>query len=201
MIGYLRGQVAAIETDCALIDVGGVGYEILASGNTLSDLQSLLGQEIRIWTYTHVREDALQLFGFHRKEEKTLFLSLLKVNGVGPKMALSILSGARLEQIVEMIENGNAKGLSALPKVGKKTAEQMILTLKGKLVLVEDVQRRLSGTHQEITSALLNLGYKAPLVEEFIGTLSADITMEEGVRKGLQTLSGVQQYSKNGARA
>lgn len=193
MIGYLKGNVVEINADTALIDVNGVGYEILASVNTLSDLQSLLGKEVIVWIHTHVREDAFQLFGFHNKEEKNLFLSLLKVNGVGPKMALSILSGGRVNQIHEMIESGNAKALSSLPKVGKKTAEQIILTLKGKLVLIEKDQpvskKKALSPHPEIASALVNLGYKPLAVEQFVATLPKDADVEEGVRRGLAALS------------
>lgn len=190
MIGYLRGRIIEVLSDSALIDVHGVGYEIHASANTLGDLQNLLGKEIIVWIHTHVREDALQLFGFHAKDEKNLFLSLLKVNGVGPKMALSILSGGRPNQIQEMIEAGNAKALSGLPKVGKKTAEQIILTLKGKLVSIDEGVKGRSESHTQITSALLNLGYKSQLVDQFVSTLPTDMSLEDGVRKGLQTLSG-----------
>lgn len=190
MIGYLRGKIIEVLNDSALIDVQGVGYEVHASSNTLGDLQTLLGKDIIIWVHTHVREDALQLFGFHSKDEKNLFLSLLKVNGVGPKMALSILSGGRPAQIQEMIEAGNAKALSGLPKVGKKTAEQIILTLKGKLVSIEETIKGKSESHTQITSALLNLGYKSQLVDQFVSSLPTDISLEDGVRKGLQTLSG-----------
>lgn len=190
MIGYLRGKIIEVLSDSALLDVQGVGYEIHASSNTLGDLQSLLGKDIIVWVHTHVREDALQLFGFHSKDEKSLFLSLLKVNGVGPKMALSILSGGRPAQIQEMIEAGNAKALSGLPKVGKKTAEQIILTLKGKLVSVEETIKGKSESHTQITSALLNLGYKSQLVDQFVSSLAKDVSIEDGVRKGLQTLSG-----------
>jgi len=193
MIGYLKGVLVEVNTDTALVDVGGVGYEILASANTLSDLQELISKEIIVWIHTHVREDAFQLFGFHSKEEKNLFLSLLKVNGVGPKMALSILSGGRVEQICEMVESGNAKGLSSLPKVGKKTAEQIILTLKGKLVLIEpttpNAKKKAATPHPEITSALLNLGFKPQAVEQFISTLPANSDVEDGVRRGLAALS------------
>lgn len=190
MIGYLRGKIIEVMNDSALIDVHGVGYEINASSNTLGDFQTLLGKDIIVWVHTHVREDALQLFGFHAKEEKNLFLSLLKVNGVGPKMALSILSGGRPAQIQEMIEAGNAKALSGLPKVGKKTAEQIILTLKGKLVSVDETVKSKSEAHTQITSALLNLGYKSQLVDQFVSSLPANIEVEEGIRKGFQTLSG-----------
>ncbi len=190
MIGYLRGKIIEVQMDSAIVDVAGVGYEILASSNTLSDLSALLGKELIVWIHTHVREDALQLFGFHDKAEKNLFLSLLKVNGVGPKMALSILSGARLSEVQNMIEAGNAKGLSGLPKVGKKTAEQIILTLKGKLVSASDAPLFQNPTQTQITSALLNLGYKSQLVDQFVSTLPKDISIEDGVRKALQTLSG-----------
>lgn len=190
MIGYLRGKIIEVMNDSALIDVHGVGYEIHSSSPTLEDFQTLLGKDIIVWIHTHVREDALTLFGFHSKDEKGLFLSLLKVNGVGPKMALSILSGGRPAQIHELIEAGNAKGLSALPKVGKKTAEQIILTLKGKLVSVEEEKKTKSESLTQITSALLNLGYKSQHVDQFVSTLPSEISLEDGVRKGLQTLSG-----------
>jgi Holliday junction DNA helicase RuvA len=191
MIGYLKGILVEVAPDTALIDVQGVGYEILASGNTLSDLQNFISKEIIVWIHTHVREDALQLFGFHSKEEKNLFLSLLKVNGVGPKMALSILSGGRVEQIHEMIESSDAKALSGLPKVGKKTAEQIILTLKGKLVVIEksDPKKKTPGILPEITSALLNLGFKPQAVEQFVSTLPRDADLEDGVRQGLAALA------------
>jgi Holliday junction DNA helicase RuvA len=193
MIGYLKGIVMEVTPEAAILDVGGVGYEILGSGNTLSDLQDLLGKELILWIYTHVREDAFQLFGFISKEEKNLFLSLLKVNGVGPKMALSILSGGRVEQIHAMVESGDAKALSSLPKVGKKTAEQIILTLKGKLVLIEPTEtgakKKATVVHPDITSALLNLGFKPQAVEQFVITLPKDVNLEEGVRKGLSALS------------
>jgi Holliday junction DNA helicase RuvA len=190
MIGYLRGKIIEVMSDSALIDVHGVGYEIHSSTNTLEDFQNLLGKDIIVWIHTHVREDALTLFGFHDREEKALFLSLLKVNGVGPKMALSILSGGRPEKIHKLIEDGDAKGLSGLPKVGKKTAEQIILTLKGKLVSIEGTTKNKSEAHTQITSALLNLGYKSQLVDQFVAGLPLDIPLEDGIRKGLQTLSG-----------
>lgn len=194
MFGYLKGQVVEVTPDAAIVDVGGVGYEILASANTLGDLQELTGKTIVIWIHTHVREDAFQLFGFVAKEEKNLFLSLLKVNGVGPKMALSILSGGRVQQLHEMIESGNAKGLSSLPKVGKKTAEQIILTLKGKLVILEKDdeaagKKKPAVVHPEIASALLHLGFKPLAVEQFVTSLPKDANVEEGVRKGLAALS------------
>lgn len=189
MIGFVRGIVCEITADSALVDVAGVGYELSSSQSTLADLQNSLGKELMILTYTHVREDVLQLFGFSTREEKNLFLSLLKVNGVGPKMALSILSGARVSQIHQWIEAGDAKALSTLPKLGKKTAEQIILTLKGKLVTIEEVVKARSLSTSAISSALVNLGFKSQQVELFVSSLPKDIEIEEGVRQGLQALS------------
>lgn len=191
MIGYLKGQILAVESETVLVDTGGVGYELLCSSHNLADLAGAIGKDVALWVHTHVREDALQLFGFLSRPEKDLFLSLLKVNGVGPKMALGVLSGATVANLHEMIESGNAKALSSLPRVGKKTAEQIILTLQGKLVRAEPVKGALkSGIQKQITTALLNLGFKNQKVEEFVSTLPKDIDVETGVRQGLSALSG-----------
>lgn len=194
MIASLRGLCSEIENETALIDVGGIGYEIFASASTLGELQNHLKKPVQIFIYTHVREDQLSLFGFFSKAEKTLFLSLLKVNGIGPKVALNILSGASYERIYEFIENGDAKALSSLPRVGKKTAEQIVLTLKGQLVRVDSEGRgqgssKNSQLQQQLSFALVNLGFKSTHVESFITNLPADIDFEEGVRRGLAQLS------------
>ena len=190
MIGFLRGVLLDVTAESALVDVGGVGYEVACSQISLGELEGRKGDTLLLWVHTHVREDALQLFGFLSRAEKDLFLSLLKVNGVGPKMALGVLSGAPADRIVAAIESGDAKALSALPKVGKKTAEQIILTLQGKLVRVEKTSApALPDNLQQIQSALVHLGFKAPKVSEFVTALSPTIGVEEGVRQGLNTLS------------
>ena len=197
MIALLDGIVFDVSDDHFVLMCNGVGYDISASSQTLTDVQVLMGQSLKVWIHTHVREDAFQLFGFLTKPEKEFFLMLLKVNGGGPKMALSIMSGARLTQIQEWIESSDAKALSSLPKVGKKTAEQIILTLQGKLVRIEPTVGKakaaipkLSETHRQISSALVNLGFKAQNVDQFIATLGMNVTIEEGVREGLKQLSG-----------
>lgn len=197
MIALLDGIVFDVSDDHFVLMCNGVGYDISASSQTLTDVQVLMGQSLKVWIHTHVREDAFQLFGFLTKPEKEFFLMLLKVNGVGPKMALSIMSGARLAQIQEWIESSDAKALSSLPKVGKKTAEQIILTLQGKLVRIESpaskskaATTKLPETHRQISSALVNLGFKAQNVDQFIATLGMNVTIEEGVRQGLKQLSG-----------
>jgi Holliday junction DNA helicase RuvA len=192
VIGFLEGIVFDVSAESFILNVNGVGYDISASAQTLADVQVLLGQKMKVWIYSHVREDAFQLFGFLQKPEKDFFIQLLKVNGVGPKSALSVLSGARLAQIQEWIEAGDAKALSSLPKVGKKTAEQIILTLKGKLVLIQSKSKapKVSETHRQISSALVNLGFKSQTVDQFVASLAPIITLEEGVREGLKRLAG-----------
>ncbi len=190
MIAYLKGQLIEIATDHVIVDVNGVGYEAAASLPTIDQLRSFQGQTVALRIYTHVREDQLQLFAFLHPEEKSLFLSFLKVNGIGPKVALTILSGATWSQIYDLIERGDAKGLSSLPKVGKKTAEQIILTLQGKLVRADD-QTKSGGSSQwqQISFALVNLGFKSSTVDNFVSGLPKDINIEEGVRQGLLALS------------
>lgn len=192
MIGYLKGSCLSLDQESLIVDVQGVGYEVFCSLNTLAELSANPQAQRIFWIYTHVREDQLQLFGFLTKEEKTLFLSLLKVNGVGPKSALSILSGAQYNQLVEMIEAGDAKALSQLPKIGKKTAEQIILSLQGKLVRIEEKKKTktsLSSNHSQIASALTNLGFKSQVIEEYLSDLPVETPVEEGIRKALTQLS------------
>lgn len=194
MIGFLEGTVFDVTADNFILKVGGVGYEVMATAQTLSDAQVLIGQNLPLWIYSHVREDAFSLFGFLTKPEKEFFMQLLKVNGIGPKMALTAMSGAPMPQIQSWIEAGDAKALSALPKIGKKTAEQIILTLQGKLVIIETkgkagVKARPE-THRQIASALVNLGFKSNLVDQYIDSVPATLTLEDGVRQGLQKLSG-----------
>lgn len=197
MIGFLDGVVFDVSIDHFILNVNGVGYDISASTQTLADVNVLIGQNLKVWIHSHVREDAFQLFGFLTKPEKEFFLQLLKVNGVGPKMALSIMSGARVTQIQDWIESSDAKALSSLPKVGKKTAEQIILSLQGKLVRIETKAKNgtatpkiANETHRQVSSALINLGFKNQNVDQFIASLAADITLEDGVRQGLQKLTG-----------
>jgi Holliday junction DNA helicase RuvA len=173
------------------LDVQGVGYEIYASLQTLAQISENTKKTLSIWIYTHVREDAFILFGFQYREEKNLFLSLLKVNGVGPKMAIGILSGAPYDKLVEMIESSDAKALSSLPRVGKKTAEQIILSLKGKLVRVPDKTVEVSHQRQQVSSALVNLGFKPQLVDEYVSQLAKEVSVEDSIRAGLAKLTQV----------
>lgn len=197
MIGYLRGRIRDVRNEALLLDVQGVGYEVFCPQGFLDRCEGSLGQIAEVWVSTHVREDAFLLFGFADREEKQFFLQLLKVNGVGPKSALNAMSGASAAEIVRLIENEDVKGLSKLPKVGKKTAEQMILTLKGKLVMSAGAGPEAEGppttsaTAREIVSALVNLGFRPIDVDKAVGRMAKDVSFEEGVRQGLQALTSL----------
>lgn len=189
MISFLSGQVIDNEEGTLTVLCRGVGYEVTCSTNTVGDIEDR--KVVQLWIYTHVREDQFHLFGFSSKIEKRLFLSLIKVNGIGPKMAIQVLSGASLDQIIDAIEAKDVKALTALPRVGKKTAEQMILTLKGALVTDRPEMQPVDATraHKEILSALTNLGFRAAEVEEVVATLPKDVDFEQGVRDSLRILS------------
>lgn len=216
MIGRLKGIVEMREGETCMIDVSGVCYELTCSLQTIDTL--VVGERTRLEVFTHVREDQLALFGFATPLEKELFMALLSVNGVGPKMAIKILSAAPVSHIARSIEAGDVKALSTLPKVGKKTAEQLIVSLKGKLAPFLDSYAgggfagAASGAaspmplalnardtlFQEIDSALQNLGFRPQEVERVITQLASkptdgtdELTLESGVRYALQTLGGM----------
>ena len=191
MISYLKGIVIDKSIESATLDVHSVGYELSCSLPTLDALS--IGDETSLWVHTHMREDALTLYGFQLKLERQIFLSLTKVNGVGPKMAMKVLSGTTLPNLVNMIDQSDVKALSQLPKVGKKTAEQIVLTLKGKLVIDQSEGASLPkvGAKHEIVSALVHLGFKIQDVEKAIETLPKDISVEDGVRRGLSLMTQI----------
>lgn len=191
MIAYLKGTTIHMDLETAILDVQGVGYEVWCSTNTLDRLS--MGNSSQLFIHTHVREDAFILYGFATHNEKEMFHSLIKVNGVGPKLAIKILSGTTLDHFMEMIEGEDVQGLSKIPKVGKKTAEQLVLSLKGKLKIIDDNnsgKKSVKGINKEILSALVNLGFKESDVQKVVQELPANTPFEEGVRKGLSSLSG-----------
>lgn len=191
MIGYLRGEITELQPEYVILDVQGVGYEIYCSSQTIAQISENTSKQLSLWIYTYVREDVIQLFGFHYREEKNLFLSLLKVNGVGPKSAIGILSGAPYEKLVDYIENSDAKAISQLPRVGKKTAEQIILSLKGKLVRIASKEIETSALKQQVSSALINLGFRPQLVDEYVSQLPNELSVEDSIRSGLAKLTQV----------
>ncbi|WP_017472697.1 Holliday junction branch migration protein RuvA [Amphibacillus jilinensis] len=169
MIAYIHGTLVEMTELAAIVDVNGVGYEIFCANPF--HFQEYMSQKIKIHTYHHVREDAQILYGFRNTDEKQLFSQILNVSGIGPKGALSIVGNASVEQFVLAIEEEDEKFLTQFPGVGKKTARQMILDLKGKLPFViqqtEDTQQENeavvkfdSESVNEAVEALKALGYK-----------------------------------------
>jgi Holliday junction DNA helicase RuvA len=192
MIAYLKGIVLSVGAESVVLDVSGVGYEAICSQNTLAKLQ--VQTPASLFAYTHVREDSLQIYGFETIHEKELFLSLLKVNGVGPKLAVKILSATSVENFLNWIEKGDVGTLSKIPKVGKKTAEQLVLALKGKLEFSSGLQvspSRVDTSLQEVVSALVNLGFKESDCQRVVSEMPANLSFEEGVRRGLASLTSL----------
>lgn len=189
MIGYLQGRPLRFYADHLILLVQGVGYELHCSTQTLSDLEGK--SMVEVWVHTHVREDTLQLFGFSSEAERGLFLSLLKVNGIGPKSAMQILSGARADQITQWIEDANAGALAKLPKIGKKSAEQIVLTLQGKLVRAGEASASSGrfAARSQIVSALVNLGFRLNDVERVVDQMPPETNFENGLRQGLAGLT------------
>ncbi len=163
MIARLRGKLLEKQPNFALVEVGGVGYGVTIPVSTFSQLGQP-GGEVSLHTYTHVREDALALFGFATGGERGLFEKLLTVSGIGPRLAVTILSGVPIEELTTAIRAGDSKRLTRIPGVGRKTGERMVVELREKLGALDDVgaegaEGNLGGTtQQDVISAMLNLG-------------------------------------------
>jgi Holliday junction DNA helicase RuvA len=171
MIGSIKGNILEKDRETVLVDVGGVGYEISLPLSTLASLPKV-GETISLHIHTHVREDDLKLFGFMSKNDKVAFQTMLKVSGVGPKLALAVLGGLSGSELSSTIGKGDAKRLSAIPGIGKKTAERMILELSGKLVSEDRGAAAPSGAiFNDLGSALQNLGFRAAQVERVLGDI------------------------------
>ncbi len=188
MIASLEGTVTHLHKNFLILSVKGVGYEVCASSKTLSELA--LAEKTSLWIYTHVREDTLKLYGFSRFMEKKIFLSFIGINGVGPKMALVVLSAASsLKALLEMVDTGDMKGLTGLPRVGKKMAGQIILALKGQLkeewLERDEKQTKL---RESLTSALLHLGFRASEIKMVLNGMKLGQSMEEELKKALSCL-------------
>ena len=190
MIAFLKGTVKDINENTVILDVNGVGYEIHSSSKTLKDVP--VSEIIEMWIYTHVREDSLKLFGFSSLLEKKLFLAFIGINGVGPKMALALLSAApSLRELMEMIEEEDINGLIRLPRVGKKSAQQIILALKGQLKegWLQQSERQLKA-RQSLTTTLLNLGFRSSEIRSALEQMKRgpNSSMEEELKTALSYL-------------
>jgi len=167
MIAYLRGRILTKRPNQAVVDVNGVGYEVTISIPTFSELPNA-GGEVSLHIHTHVREDALALYGFLRAQEKELFERLISVSGIGPKLAITVLSGMQAEKMVAAIRGNDIAALTKIPGIGKKTAERMVLELRDKLDsfgVAAAVVSRHSPVEEDVLSALTNLGYQRAAAE------------------------------------
>jgi len=172
MIAHIRGKLIAKHPNQAIVEAAGVGYDITISVPTFSELSSV-GAEVALHVHTHVREDAIALFGFIHPEEKQIFERLLSVSGIGPKLAITILSGMATAEMVAAIRGNDIAKLTRIPGIGKKTAERMVLELRDKLkdFGLQPAAPPASPMEEDVLSALTNLGYQRPLAEKAVATV------------------------------
>lgn len=178
MIAHISGKLIQKQPNSVIVDVGGVGYELNVPLSTFYDLGEI-GAGVSLRVHTHVREDALQLFGFRTEAEKKLFLLLNTVSGIGPKLAITVLSGLSAEELIQAIRAENLTRLTAIPGVGKKTAERMLVELKDKVAGIlppglEDsttavIAQTGDAMREDVISALVNLGYVRAQAEKAVG--------------------------------
>jgi holliday junction DNA helicase RuvA len=169
MIAHLRGKLLAKHPNQAIVETSGVGYDVTISIPTYSDLPGV-GGEVGLHIHTHVREDAIALYGFLRPSEKTLFEKLITVSGIGPKLAITILSGMAADEMVSAIRGNDIARLTRIPGIGKKTAERMVLELRDKLTVEKageiTAAPTMSPIEEDVLSALINLGYQRVAAEK-----------------------------------
>lgn len=199
MIAYIRGILTMVSQETIIVDVNGIGYEIVCA-NPFT-FQHALNEEVKIHTYHHVRDDAQILYGFKTEEEKHLFMKLISVSGIGPKSGLAIQGHVSVDDFVAAVEREDEKYLMSFPGVGKKTARQIILDLKGKLTDIVSITqdkiayKKVEGvameTVQETQEALLALGYKHQEIQRILPHLHefSDEPVDQLIRRALKLLT------------
>ncbi len=197
MIAKLKGVLLEKWADRVVVDIGGVGYEIFIPFSTYYELGDV-GGSVSLHIYTHVKEDALSLYGFLTQREKQLFTRLIQISGIGPKLGVAILSGLPVGTLVEAVVDGDLVKLNAIPGVGKKTAERIVLEMKDKVVsLMPELRETVSvgepGRIQEdVVSALVNLGYLKATAEKAVSRALKDgepTGFEDLLKKSLRGVS------------
>ncbi len=201
MIAHIAGKLIQKQPNSVIVDVGGVGYELTVPLSTFYELGEP-GTDVSLRAYTYVREDALQLFGFRTDREKQLFLLLTSVSGVGPKLAITLLSGLNADDLIRAIRDNNLARLVGVPGVGKKTAERLVVELRDKVAklsiaaLAEPVQSDYApvahALSDDIISALVNLGYQKAAAEKAVGNVfkeNADVQFETALKLALRVLA------------
>ncbi len=192
MIGYLSGKIISSKPTKILIDVNGVGYQVNISINTFEKISEK--ETVSLFIYTNVKEDSITLFGFFAESEKEMFELLISVNGIGPKLAQSILSGILVEDLKSAILLGDVSRIVAVPGIGKKTAERLVLELKTKVDSVKSGEPAdfKSNIKSEAIAALTTLGYNVKTAEKIIHDVAAvqpNLSIEELIKKALNQLN------------
>ena len=193
MIASLHGRLESISDDWAIINVNGIGFQVYMPTSTLSTLGSR-GQEVHIYTHLHLREDNVTLYGFASPDELGLFEILIGVSGIGPKLALSMLSAMSVEQLSMAIATGNADLLTAVPGIGKKIAARLVLELKDKIgaELITAPAAQLAQENADVLATLASLGYSVAEASRAVASLPSapDLTLEEKIRLALGYFTG-----------
>ncbi len=205
MIAHLSGTLLSKQANLVILDVAGVGYEVTIPLSTFYDLEDL-GSTVQLRIYTHVREDALQLFGFKTARERELFMRLISVSGIGPKLGITLLSGMSADEMIASIRTNNLARLTLIPGVGRKTAERLVVELREKVAALSspELEEQLGakaevrevpteeGVRADALSALLNLGYQRGGAEKAIDSAlgeGGDLSVESVLRRGLRKLA------------
>ncbi|MFO7997036.1 MAG: Holliday junction branch migration protein RuvA [Dehalococcoidia bacterium] len=192
MIATLEGTLEYRGSDSIIVDVGGIGFQVYVSGSTLAQLGPVPGK-VSLYTHLHLREDNVSLYGFASGEELALFKNLISVSGIGPKVALGLLSALNPEQLVMAITGGNADLISQAPGIGRKMASRLIIELKGKLEKEwKEVALPLAPESADVIAALTGLGYSLTEATKAVSKLpdSEEVSLEEKIRMALQQVAG-----------
>ena len=193
MISSLQGKLESLGGDWAIVNVGGIGFQVYMPTSTLSALGTV-GKDIKLYTHLHLREDNVTLYGFNSAEELWLFQTLLGVSGLGPRLALAMLSALNVEQLTMAIATGSTDLLTTVPGVGKKVSSRLILELKEKIgaAWITTPATQLARENTDVLAALISLGYSAAESTRAIATLppSTDLSLEEKIKLALQYFGG-----------
>lgn len=192
MFYYIKGELTELGSDFAVIDAGGVGYMLYVSAPTHEKLAPLFRKTAQLYTYLNVREDAMELYGFYAGEERECFIKLLSVSGVGPKAAMSILSLYTPQSLASLVASGDAKAISRANGVGLKTAQKVIIELKGKLDLSEGAEGAnapLSSALSDAADTLAVMGYSKSESAQALKGISPDLPLEVIIKEALKKLN------------
>ena len=193
MIAGLHGKLESVGSDWAIIDVGGIGFQVYMPTSTLSSMGAI-GEEVKLYTHLHLREDNAALYGFASTDELGLFQSLIGVSGLGPKLALAMLSAMNVEKLTMAIATGSTDLLTVVPGIGKKMAERLILELKEKIGAgwVTTPAAQLAQENTDVIAALTSLGYSVTEATRAVASLPppSDLSLEEKIKLALQYFGG-----------